>query len=387
MNKEMKQLRWLPIFALLLFTLACSSLTTKRTPATSAPFASVETGSLFASYDVLNVELDAPLAPLFAKKDPNPQAPRNKEAFVDGVLSYENELLQKIQIPVEIHLKGFSTLNSCSFPKLELKIKSKDSEGTLFESTKSVDLNTHCFEKDDPAAYDVFKSAFWNHREALIYRMADVLEIPTLKARPVFIRYKNTQIPNVDQNPAPYRAFFVEDMGNFRKRLNAKEIKGIDDPLKSEELAKDPSKASRYVFTDVKSSPQIDPEDASRIALFQAMIGNEDWFIKMHPTHKRFENLDIKTNLWNTKIAELPDGKWVLFPQDFSISGILSGEPKNRLDKVTFGFSGEATQQSLKQNFLNKKTDIYLLTETLVNDPEGGALMKKTLDGFYQKLK
>ncbi|WP_413290945.1 hypothetical protein [Bdellovibrio sp. HCB337] len=364
--------------------LACSSFSGKRNPALSEPFAPVEPGSVFASYTPLAIELEAPLNELF-KKVKATTFPDNKDLSVDGKLSYNNESNQRVEIPVEVHVKGFSSLFSCSFPKLELKMKSKERAGTLFATTKSIDLNTHCFEEGTRKEGDMMAVSIYNHREALIYRMAEVLEIPTFKARPVFVRYKNTQIAAVENKE--YRAFFLEDMGSFRKRLNAKEVKGVNDPLKAYEIQKDPSKESQYVFSDVKSSPMIDAEDASRVALFQSMVSNGDWFIKMNPIHLRDETYPTdKTNLWNTKIAELPNGRWVLFPQDFSLSGILIGFNLAPLSQITFGFSPQATQNQLKQTFLARKPEIYALLGTLTQDPKGPELMKITLDVFYKNL-
>lgn len=361
---------------------ACSSLSIQRNPAVSEPFAPVEAGSLFANYEPLNIELDAPLKEFFDKVKAT-AFPANKELSVDGKLYYVNENQERIEIPVEIHAKGFSSLFSCPFPKLELKMKSKDRTGTLFATTKSVDLNTHC-QEENAAKYEIFNASFYNHREALIYRMAEVLQIPTYKARPVFAKYINSKIPGVDNKT--YRAFFVEDMGSFRKRLNAKEIKGVNDGLRETEVAKDPSKVSQYVFTDVKSSQQVDPEDASRMALFQAMVANSDWFIKMNPQHFRDLQNSDSTNLWNVKIVELPNGRWVIFPQDFSLSGIFIGQPMNIIDRTVFEFSSQETQDRLKKTFLEKKPEIYALLNTLTQDPKGPELMKATLDNFYRIL-
>ncbi|MNK01245.1 hypothetical protein D3C87_190400 [compost metagenome] len=360
--------------------LSCSTL--QRKPATSQPFPAPMAGSLFASYEPLNFELDAPLADLFAQKGKDHFTA--KAATVSGVLSYTDEQNKKVRFPVEVKMKGFSSIQMCSFPKIELKIKSNDRRGTYFENIKTVDLNTHCAENEpesDPYR-EYTKDMFYAHREVLIYRMAEVLEIPTLRARPIFIKYRNTKIAKVNQNPEPYRAFFLEDMSDLRKRLQAREIKGVNDSFK-----KNPKEGSEdiYIFKDLQSSPQTDVEDAARIALFQAMIGNLDWFIKTKPEHVRFESSD-KVNLWNTKILEMTDGRWVLFPQDFNFSGILRGFLYGEMDKVVFNVVDEATQERIKKSFVDKKTEIYSLLETLTKDKQGTELMKSTLDQFYIRI-
>ncbi len=366
-----------------LFLLSCSTLSTKREPAVSQPFAPVKAGDLFAGNEPLHFELEAPLKEFLAKVQSTP-FPQNKEIKTTGILSYINEKQHKVELPVEIQVKGFSTLMMCEFPKLELKIKAKDLTGSFFDSIKTVDLHTHCQEEEKAADYPVLKASFYNHREALLYKMAEVLQIPTFKARPVFVRYKNTQYSFMENKE--YRAFFLEDMGSFRKRLNAQEVKGVGDMMKDLTLAKDPSKESLYRFSDVKSASQVDPEDAARIALFQAMVGNGDWFLKAHPEHYRNRDRSDKSNLWNVKIVELPDKKWVLFPQDFSLSGILIGATYVILDAPTWNVVPKEAQNRLKQVFLDKKAEIYNLLNTLKDDPEGAEQMRKALDSFYSYL-
>lgn len=361
---------------------ACSSFKSARSPATSAPFDLEKTG-VFSSYEPLNIEIEAPLAELFAQKD-DVEYPANKNLFTTGSLSYQDQSKNTHRISVKIYLKGFSTLSNCPFPKLELKMNSQDVKGTLFSSMDSIDLNTHCTEEKDTRLEDRFKASVNNHREALIYRMAHTLEIPTLQARPVFVRYKKTKIPVVDQNPKAYQAFFLEDMSHLRRRLNGKEVKGIETLFKNAEIAANPKKASQYRFKDIQSSPQVDVEDVTRIALFQAMIGNGDWFIKVDAEHGGAGSNKIR--LWNIKILELPTGKWVLFPQDFGISYPLMGDSLTDLEPTIFGAAGEASQKKLIRVFLNKKTELYQLLETLKNDPQGAENFQKTLDHFYQNL-
>lgn len=357
-----------------------------RLPAASQSFAPVEAGNVFASYEPLRVELEAPLNEIFKQRAVG--FPKFKEISVDGNLAYWNEQNQKVMIPVSVHVKGFSSVDLCEFPKLELKMKNPAREGTLFSSTKTVDLNTHCVDSKVPANFseDIVKAFRFNHREALLYRMAETLGIPTFKARPVFINYRKTGIDSIDQKTTPYQAFFLEDAAAFAKRLHGQEIKGINDPLKGLTLAMSPEKKDMYQFTDLQTSAKVDLEDASRIALFQAMIANSDWFIKPSPNAQRFGS--DSTNLWNTKILALPTGRWVLFPQDFNFAGITFGGATSeaQVNKDIYNVVDRPAQERLKQVFIAKKEDVYKLLNTLTQDPEGPAKMKQTLDSFYSLL-
>jgi hypothetical protein len=362
------------VLVIFMASLACSSLS--RKPA-SEIFPAAATGSLFAAYEPLNFELDAPLGELFRGKRDNILV--YKAARIVGTLSYQNEENQKVTVPVEVKIKGFTSTN-CPFPKLELKITGEVPAGSLLSGLGTMDLNTHCAEPDEPVVTEAFRASFYAHREALIYRMAEVLGVPTYRARPVFMKYSHTQIPRVDKTPF-YRAFFLEDMSSLRKRLHAKEIKGTHDTMKDLDLAKYPEKAGQYAFEDVSSAKNIDREDVARIALFEALIGNGDWFVKISPDKLR--GMGDLNNLWNIKILEMPTGRWVMFPQDFNFTGMVMGGPSQPVNADTFGAADRATQEKLQRHFLEKKPELYDLLKTLTQDPNGAGAMQKALDSFY----
>jgi hypothetical protein len=342
----------------------------KQSAAKNAP-------GLFANYEALSVELSAPVGALFKNKE------KGKEQSVAGTLTYSGGDGVKTSVPVEVHLRGFSSLAQCTFPKLELKFK-PDTQG-LFAGMKSVDLSTHCLEKGNDGGNAFLRAAPLNHREALIYRMAELLDIPTYKVRPALIHYEATGIAEVDGNDKPYQAFFVEDKGAFRKRLNAKEILSVRDPLKKAALIKDPKKASQFAFDTVQKSPQILPDDVVMITLFEYMVSNIDWGIKADDKDQSFHVL-IEQDLWNIKIFELPDKKWMVIPHDFNLSGIILGSAREKINKYAYNVAGASVQQKMKQRFLDKKDLLYQAVDGLTEDPEGIQIFKRSLDTFYSSM-
>ncbi|MEZ0391334.1 MAG: hypothetical protein ACAH59_03900 [Pseudobdellovibrionaceae bacterium] len=370
------------IFAATLF-ISLQSLGAQRQPALSPPLAPPANGSLFSSNESLRLRLTAPLSQLFSYKKEGYTA---KKKSVDGVIAYEASNHRMIEIPVKIHLKGFSSLVYCPFPKLELKFDDTKTANTLFAGTKTVDLNTHCAEANDESVETYFRASFNNHREAFIYRLMEILSIPTLKARPVFIQYtdlgRDTKV--MIQKDFFYQAFFLEDMADFRRRSQVKEIKGANSPMKDFEISRKPEIASQFQFQSVSESPQLDKEDIARAALFQFLVGNFDWFIKMNPHHTRSDS--DSSNLWNTKIIETSEKKWFVLMQDFSLSGFVSGiSYPLPINQITYDVVDKATQHKIQQSFLSKKSQIEAALLILKDDPQFETL-KDLMDKSLSKI-
>lgn len=324
----------------------------------SEPFPPSPQGSVFAEEAVLNVELDAPLDDLFTKNDANTT---DEKVFVQGQLSYFTQN-QKITVPVRVRVKGHSTVTFCPFKKLELKFIENKTAATIFAGMKSIDLNTHCAEINELDVYEQhFNSSFHNHREVVIYKMAKTLRVPTFQARAVFIKYINTGL-NVDSAKLPYQAFFLEDTGDFLKRLNAREVKATD--------------FSRAGQLDASTQPEFANDDLFRATLFNDLIRNSDW---------GFPCGDFDNRFWNLKVIETQKGKWVPLVYDFNLSPIVTNEHSYPTTKeCNLKVSGEQKLAIIK-SFKEKRAELYTLLETLKNDKPAYDHLKIILDYFFEK--
>jgi hypothetical protein len=368
---------------LFLIILGCAS-SGQRNPALSEPFAPPAAGSLFSSDSVLELSLKAPISSLAATAhESNFMASKTKMFAAE--ISYVGNDQKKIVIPVDLHVKGFTTMQTCLFPKMELHFHKKNVEGTLFQGLSAADLNTHCAEENNSSVMEAYRASYNNHREALVYKIANILEIPTYRARPVLMTYEDSDAPssNLVVPGKKYQAFFLEDYGSFRARLHLKDIRHEKDFLKSFQGEK-PDK--KYIFTNVEDSPAIDREDLARVVLFHGLIANFDWYIKLDKNDKRFSG-DDTSGLWNTKIVERPDGKWVIFPQDFSLSGWVIGNGSTYINNKALQLVDKASLEKIKGKFQDKKTELYQSIEVLSKDPKGYENAKKLLDSFYEALK
>lgn len=342
-----------------------------RKLAVSDPFNKPAPGTLFSSYNEMNISISAPLTTLFKDKKLGRQ--RFKESAQMGTLT-----VGKDKYPIRVQMKGYSSASMCPFPKLEITILDGHHKNTIFAEARTFDLNTHCADKDYQMD-SAFKASFYNHREALIYRVLDILEIPTFKSRPAMAQYTDE---DSNTEMGPFQAFFLEDTSSFKKRLEAREIKGVNDPEKDSKLKENPKKEDDYIFTNVQESKKIDPEDAAQIALFNEMIGNYDWFIKADPEHMRSPK-DFK-NLWNIKIFEMKNGNWIIFPQDFSLAETVTGIRKPTYYQRVFDLVSTSSKNKIKKKFMDKKDEILQLTENL--DLDGKKYFTDALTKFFSEI-
>src|SRR5687767_2138753 len=159
---------------LIVLSLQLATLQSPVAHAVSPPFDQVPPSSVFASSHLLSIEIEAPLAELFAHRT-SQNFLEIKKQKVFGTLRYFDENGRRIAVAIQLRIKGFSSIRLCRFPKLELKIDKTSSRGTIFDRTGSIDLNTHC-DYEDPEMRA--RSKYDSHREELLYQLARVLEIP-----------------------------------------------------------------------------------------------------------------------------------------------------------------------------------------------------------------
>lgn len=370
-------------------TLTTTILFSAQAQAFSEPFLAPASGTLFSSYDVKNFELSADFTALLAAKANGfLQAPKTE---VEGLISYQNDNSEKVSVPVKIRLRGFTSLGFCSFPKMEIKISKKDSVNTLFQGIKSVDINTHCIEIEDPTLEPHVKEGYYNHREAYVYRIMDILNMPTLRARPVLFQYTDIN-PESKMTADPkksYQAFFVEDMGDLRKRNNLLDIKGVYDPTKMAVDPADTEKLAAYTFTNV-AEVKTDLQDLVRIAALQWLVGNTDWYLKISATDQRNEGDPIpnEPNLWNIKSAKTQDGKVIFIPQDFNFSALAMGYSSGAfLNQKIFNMGDKETQIAVLKMFLAKKEDILALIPASEKADQNKELMQNAFFWMDYQLK
>ena len=333
---------------------------------------------------------------------PNAEVPEDiKEFEAPGQLSWTDSK-GKHDLPVQVNLRGNTSQDAlqCPFPKMTLEFE-KDregdrvSKGTLFDGLKTVGIGTHCGGK--PGSSVRFHRVWGGlspHREALIYKVQELLSIPGFQATPASFSYIDSKTGKgpVEPQPSgfavdrPMPGFFLEDIKTFVKNADGKEIRAAGARFK------DPDKP--YIFTSVVNAQRdaraagstiepIDPKDIIRILFFQALTGNYDWELRIFP-----DDIPDSQGLWNMKVVEA-DGNWIVFPYDYDLAPwVKSDNSKPELpDLADSNFFKPGDISQVVAEFKEKRSAIEALVDDLAEEDKSGALsIKGQISSFYNAL-
>ena len=157
---------------------------------------------LFSSYAIVELTLEAPLSDLFAQQE-------DDDAAVDGKVSYRApDGGQVVVDDLEVSERGNTSRqqNECRFPKLKVRFAAGTADASIFRHMDVVKIGTHCGESPDQTltrSAGRVANEHTTHREAFVYRLLDLLGIPSLRARPARIAYRDT---STSRRSAPSRA-------------------------------------------------------------------------------------------------------------------------------------------------------------------------------------
>ncbi len=234
---------------------------------------------LFASDAPIAFTLEGPLSRLISNApdstDPYPGALR-----LTGGGTAQTFAVQINPRGVSRRVGGF-----CAFPPLGIEFDRTAVRGTLFEGQRRLKLVSFCKPSGSYEQYVV--------REFLAYRLYNLITPLSFRVRAADVTYHDTQGGRADRT----RFAFV--------------IEGIDD------LARRNQGAELEVETNTVGYAQLDPQAATRTALFQYMIGNLDWdFISGHAGAKCCHNIKLIAPA-GAATALVPT------PYDFDYSGFV----------------------------------------------------------------
>jgi hypothetical protein len=337
--------------------------------------------SLFSSYDVVALRLEAPFDELFA------QAKHQPEYVVDGTLSTSTA---GEPIPVKISLRGHTSRREteCSFPKLKVEAAG----GGALLGGKALKIGTHCGESTDNALTVKFgrlpnERSPW--REAAVYRLLDALRIPALRARPARITYVYSDRPEGSDGAVDRRlernAMLLEDDDDAIERLGGKKEITADEFTTADEL--------------------FSREDAANLAFAEALIGNFDWCVRFSAgdTYR----CDARLKLWNVIAARTGGGKARPIMYDFDVSGMVTGShrwfgtvynaafvPSKSEREVEVIAQVQRTRtlfsrgelDASRRRFLERRADAYKTIDEADIDADGRRLMRDYADAFYREI-
>jgi len=340
---------------------------------------------LFSSQDVLTLRLEAPLHELIAKSESV-----SDSSAVTGKLTLTQNGSDTTIDGVGISLRGHTSrrASECTFPKLKVTLPAGQVGRTVLAGHSVLKIGTHCGETTGDAITAKYGRVANEHspmREGFVYRLLDVVGVPTLKARQARITYVYTDGNSSRPESIVRNAIIIEDDDEAVKRLGG--TRQIDEKG----------------FTSAHD--QFTPADTAIVAFAEAMIGNFDWCLKM--TRDDAYRCNARHPLWNVLAIVGSDNRARPLIYDFDVAGMVTGRHRWFKDVYYDGFVESRSQPTLevlgqvqrtrslfgradldaaRQHFMAKKSDAYRTLESSNVDAAGKQRIREYLDAFFAAI-
>ncbi len=336
--------------------------------------------SLWGSHGLDELTLEGPFAAAFAAAhagQPDGVFPpvRHKDPFA-GIVRYQDAEGASHELPIELRVRGNSSLLECPFPKLRMTVAKDAVADTPFDGARKLKIGTHCGEGGTGTVGRLREEkATW--REAVVYAIAAALDVPTLRARAVHIAY----VDPTASTTLIRKAFVFEHVDLLAQRLGGETL---DEPEMFED---DPAEV-------------MDAEAIAMVDLLQALVGNWDWGIRLGETE-----IGDPPRLRNVDAVVKPDGHMVPVPDDFDLASIVTGRPRNRFDPLILpdadpltrqaaGFIASDTGRALsrttilaaRERFRARRGAIEEAVAAASVDDDGREIARAHVDAFYAAL-
>ena len=242
-------------------------------PMVSAPAA--EPAPLFQSQEPLAITLTGPFRQIDRERD--------KAEEYEGTLSYQSTGGQDTTLDANLEVRGNYRLRSdvCRYSQLWVDLKRRQVPGTLFAGQNRLKLVVQCRPADRYAAYVI--------KEYLAYRMFDQLTDIGFHVRLVNVTYNDSD--NTGESRT-HLGLLIENKDTVAERFDTDTVE----------------------VNRVRAS-ELEPEQATLVALFMMMIGNTDFSLAAGPEGDECcHNAKLLVN----------DGAYLPVPYDFDGSGFVN---------------------------------------------------------------
>ena len=297
---------------------------------------------LFSSQQPLSIRLDVSLNKI--RKD------TDDSTYLPIVVHYKTPEGQWDSIPSSVRTRGHFRKKHCFFPPLRIKFKKKDTDGTVFEGTKSLKLVMPC--QSVQTSNDLILKEF------LCYQLYEAASPYVFSTRLVDITL-NDQGKNIKTHQL--QGIFIEDDDAAAKRYNAKVI--------------EPAKFDPLRFQDTSSL---------RLDFFQYMIANTDFSTQF---------------LHNIKAIQTTNGHFMPIAYDFDMSGVVNAPYatydeklgiKSVRERIYKGYCrDEKVAQAVREDYINREQSIIAVIDTFDKffEPKEIEGLKKYLNEFFVTIK
>lgn len=274
---------------------------------------------------------------------------RNREDYQPAELFILSEEGKETQMAVNVIPRGNYRRRICDFPPIMLNFsKALLAEQGLKSEYDKIKLVTHC-RKGGEAQGHLLK-------EYLAYKIYNLINPESYRVQLARIIYKDSK---GNYNDIEQYGILIEDTDEMAHRIGGRECECWNYPADSIALA-----------------------DENAMAVYQYMIGNEDWSLQL---------------LRNVKLIRPYDGdKLIPVPYDFDFSGFVNAPyavPRSQLgitdikQRIFLGFPvNEELLSKTLENFELQRSQIQSLVESFeeLGGPEQKEAMKY-MNSFYQK--
>ena len=223
--------------------------------------------SIAAGDDVPELKITADLGYLLENK--------NSDHYLPAQLEVAHGRQSTIH-GIELQVRGKYRRRVCDFPPLRIKFSKKYLSSLGLEKHNKLKLVTHCLDAKLSGNENVIK-------EYLAYKMYELLNPNSFRVALVRLHYIDSE---ASFHKIKRFGILIEDTDEMAERAGGEECECYNQPLAS-----------------------ISAEDEAVMAMFQYMIGNEDWDVK---------------SLRNVKLVQRPDGTLLPVPYDFDFSGLVN---------------------------------------------------------------
>lgn len=251
--------------------LAMVTVSQTPAPAPSVNPAGAPADPLFASQDMITLEIVGPMDAISDDRAAEPEEPEYRETVVRwSVGSDQGELPARIRGRGNFRLKR----STCrDMPPLRLNFVKEDVVGTLFDGQDRIKLVTHCRDDDD-YEQNVLE-------EYLAYRLYNQISDQSFRVRLALITYVDTE----ENESRTRHGFLIEDEDRMAARLGG----AIEE------------------FEQIHPHRYVEGTEP-RVSVFSFMIGNTDFSsVAGH----------------NVVVVRLEDGGLIPIPYDFDWSGLV----------------------------------------------------------------
>ncbi len=259
--------------------------------------------------------------------------------------------------PAQVRTRGRFRLlsNTCDFPPIRVNFPKGEVEGSIFDGQDKIKVVTHCRDRYEGNLV----------REYLVYRLYNLLTPSSFRVRMARITWVDT---SGEEEPIERFAFFIEMEEAMAERLGGEVIP-------EEEL------------TNGLHPARIQTSEASRVSLFEYMVGNTDFSMYGSPG----------VGPHNVVPVQLENGRVIPVPYDFDWTGMVDAsyarpDPSLGIRRVTQRVyrglcRGDLDYAALYQSFLAKRADITALiqAEDLLPDDDREDVLDY-LDEFWETL-